>query len=178
MSSEKPADLRYANNEERRFALAHLRWLAEARIGARANRLRPTARMPSPKRAASGSVRMSSRWSATPPSAWAADTYGRSEVRRRRRARAVPRVGQPEAEGLRAEHGQRPVRPGSTRLHRASCFTLEPGFGGGTRQTADYIKVCSPDPKELNEWAVGNLGYGLRSLRCQHCEPTSLGLTD
>jgi len=28
MSSEKPADLRYASNEERRFALAHLRWLA------------------------------------------------------------------------------------------------------------------------------------------------------
>ena len=67
---------------------------------------------------------------------------------------------------------------GSTRLHRASCFTLEPGFGGGDRQTVDYIKVCSPDPKELNEWAVGNLGYGLRSLRCQHCEPSSLGLTD
>jgi hypothetical protein len=67
---------------------------------------------------------------------------------------------------------------GSTRLHRASCFTLEPGFGGGERQTVDYIKVCSPDPKELNEWAVGNLGYGLRSLRCQHCEPSSLGLTD
>jgi hypothetical protein len=67
---------------------------------------------------------------------------------------------------------------GSTRLHRASCFTLEPGFGGGDRQTVAYIKVCSPDPKELNEWAVGNLGYGLRSLRCQHCEPSSLGLTD
>jgi hypothetical protein len=66
----------------------------------------------------------------------------------------------------------------TTRLHRASCFTLEPGFGGGARQTADYIKVCSPDPKELNEWAVGNLGYGLRTLRCQHCEPSSLGLTD
>ena len=66
----------------------------------------------------------------------------------------------------------------STRLHRAGCFTLTPGFGGGARQTADYIKVCSPDPKELNEWAVGNLGYGLRSLRCQPCEPTSLGLTD
>jgi phage FluMu protein Com len=42
----------------------------------------------------------------------------------------------------------------------------------------DYIKVCSPDPKELNEWAVGNLGYGLRSLRCQHCNPSSLGLTE
>jgi putative salt-induced outer membrane protein YdiY len=65
-----------------------------------------------------------------------------------------------------------------TRLHRANRFTLEPGFGGGTRQTADYIKVCSPDPKALNEWAVGNLGYGLRNLRCQHCDPTSLGLTD
>ena len=67
---------------------------------------------------------------------------------------------------------------GSTRLHRAGCFTLEPGFGGGDRQTVAYIKVCSPDPKELNEWAVANLGYGLRSLRCQHCEPSSLGLTD
>ena len=65
-----------------------------------------------------------------------------------------------------------------TRLHRAGCFTLEPGFGGGTQQTVDFIKVCSPDPKELNEWARGNLGYGLRALRCQHCEPTSLGLTE
>jgi hypothetical protein len=60
----------------------------------------------------------------------------------------------------------------------ASCFTLEPGFARGTRQTVDYIKVCSPDPKELNEWAVANLGFGLRSLRCQHCDPASLGLTD
>ena len=67
---------------------------------------------------------------------------------------------------------------GSTRLHRASCFTLERGFGGGARQTVEYIKVCSPDPKELNEWAVGNLGYGHKNLRCQHCEPSSLGLTD
>jgi hypothetical protein len=41
MSSEKPADLRYASNEERRFALAHLRWLA---IGAGASRPRPTGR--------------------------------------------------------------------------------------------------------------------------------------
>jgi hypothetical protein len=65
-----------------------------------------------------------------------------------------------------------------TRLHRASCFTLEPGFGGGDHQTVAYIKVCSPEPKQLNEWAVGNLGYGLRNLRCQHCEPSSLGLTD
>ena len=66
----------------------------------------------------------------------------------------------------------------STRLHRAGCFTLEPGFGGGARQTADYVKVCSPEPKELNEWAVANLGYGLRNQRCQHCDPSSLGLID
>jgi hypothetical protein len=65
-----------------------------------------------------------------------------------------------------------------TRLHRAGCFTLDPGFGGGGRQTVEFIKVCSPDPKELNEWAVANLGYGLRGQRCQHCDPTSLGLTD
>ncbi len=66
----------------------------------------------------------------------------------------------------------------STRLHRANCFTLEPGFAGGTQQTVDYIKVGSADPKELDQWAVANLSYGLRSLRCQHREPTSLGLTD
>ena len=66
----------------------------------------------------------------------------------------------------------------STRLHRANCFTLEPGFGGSDRQTGAYIKVCSPDPKELNEWALGNLGYGLRSCRCHQCEPISLGLSD
>lgn len=65
-----------------------------------------------------------------------------------------------------------------TRIHRAGCFTLEPGFGGGSRQTADFIKICSPDPKELNEWARANVGYGLRSQRCQHCQPTSLRLTD
>ena len=66
----------------------------------------------------------------------------------------------------------------STRLHRASCFTLEPGCRGGERQTVDYIKVCSPEPKELDEWAVANLGYGLRNQRCQHCDPSSLGLID
>ena len=66
----------------------------------------------------------------------------------------------------------------NTRLHRASCFTLEPGFGGGAEQTGEQIKVCSSDPKELNEWAVANVGFGLRSERCQLCEPASLGLTD
>jgi hypothetical protein len=87
-------------------------------------------------------------------------------------------MGRQAPAGLRAHTDSGLSDPDSTRLHRANCFTLEPGFAGGTRQTVDYIKVCSPDPKELNEWAVGNLGYGLRSLRCQHCEPTSLGLTE
>ena len=43
MSSEKPADLRYANNEERRFALAHLRWLAGG-TNRRASKPSPTHR--------------------------------------------------------------------------------------------------------------------------------------
>ena len=68
--------------------------------------------------------------------------------------------------------------PENTRLHRARCFMLEPGFGGGADQTGEQIKVCSPDPKELDQWAVANLGHGLWTLRCQHCDPTSLGLTD
>ena len=68
--------------------------------------------------------------------------------------------------------------PENTRLHRATCFTLKPGFGGGADQTGEQIKVCSPDPKELDQWAVANLGHGLWTLRCQHCDPTSLGLTD
>lgn len=98
-------------------------------------------------------------------------------------------AGEDEAESFRDWVAQKPrgyvlnsdkglSDRGSTRLHRAGCFTLEPGFGGGTRQIADYIKVCSPEPKELNEWAVANLGYGLRNQRCQHCDPSSLGLTD
>ena len=65
----------------------------------------------------------------------------------------------------------------NTRLHRAVCFTLEPGFGGGaSRRGADQGVLAGP--KELDQWAVANLGFGLRSLRCQHCDPTSLGLTD
>ena len=41
-----------------------------------------------------------------------------AQVRRRGPAGVVPRLGQPEAEGLRAEHGQRPLRP-----RRAPGFT-------------------------------------------------------
>jgi hypothetical protein len=64
----------------------------------------------------------------------------------------------------------------NTRLHRASCVTLEPGCGEA--QTREQIKVCSPDPRGLDQWAVANLKFGLRGLRCQHCEPTSPGLSD
>ena len=49
---------------------------------------------------------------------------------------------------------------GSTRLHRASCFTLEPGFGGGERQTVDYIKVCSPDRRSSTSGRSGTSGTG------------------
>jgi hypothetical protein len=37
-------------------------------------------------------------------------------------------------------HGDYPDRD-NTRLHRATCFTLEPGFGGGAAQTGAQIKV-------------------------------------
>jgi hypothetical protein len=77
-------------------------------------------------------------------------------------------VGRSQAEGLCAEHGRRSFRLDEHAASRSSCFTVEPGFGGGERQTVDCIKICSPDAKELNEWAVGNLGYGLRTFRCEH----------
>ena len=61
------------------------------------------------------------------------------------------------------------------RLHRADCFTLRPGSGGGELQTQAYYKVCSWDPRELDRWAWTTYGQGLRDLRCQHCEPSDLG---
>jgi hypothetical protein len=79
---------------------------------------------------------------------------------------------------LRAEHRQGPGLPRHDPSAPRGLLHPRPGFGGGKRQTADFIKVCSPDAKELNEWAVTNLGYGLRGQRCQHCDPTSLELTD
>ncbi len=63
-----------------------------------------------------------------------------------------------------------------TRIHKASCFTLGPGSGGGVLQTA-YVKICSRSPAELDHWARSGLGGGLRALRCQHCTPSELGLT-
>ena len=44
MRSDKPADLRYASNEERRFALAYLRWLAGGK-DRRASKPSPTHRV-------------------------------------------------------------------------------------------------------------------------------------
>jgi hypothetical protein len=64
-----------------------------------------------------------------------------------------------------------------TRIHRASCFTLQPGSGGGDLQTESYIKICSWNPRELDQWAQAQLGAGLRKLRCRHCNPSELGLT-
>ncbi len=64
-----------------------------------------------------------------------------------------------------------------TRIHRADCFTLDLGSGGGQHQTESYIKLCSTHGPELDEWAQHALGSGLRQLRCKHCNPSSLGLT-
>jgi hypothetical protein len=64
-----------------------------------------------------------------------------------------------------------------TGIYKASCFTIQPGSGGGDLQTESYIKVCSWDPSELDGSAHANLNGGLRDLRCQHCLPPELGLT-
>lgn len=64
-----------------------------------------------------------------------------------------------------------------TKLHRADCATLQPGFGGGSLQTDAYFKVCSWSPKELDAWARDYYGQGLRGMRCQICDPSGLGLT-
>jgi len=65
----------------------------------------------------------------------------------------------------------------NTRLHPGRLASRSSRASvAGRRRREKQIKVCSPDPKELNEWAIGNLGFGPRSLRCQYCEPTSLGL--
>ena len=64
---DKPRDLRFATNEERRFALAYLRWLAGGgeRRGSEPSPPTPPTRCRRP--AASKSGRTSRAWSATPP---------------------------------------------------------------------------------------------------------------
>lgn len=64
-----------------------------------------------------------------------------------------------------------------TRIHRADCQSLAPGSGGGEKQTESYIKVCSTHGRELDDWAIRQLGRGLRELRCKLCNPSSLGLS-
>lgn len=67
--------------------------------------------------------------------------------------------------------------PAGMRLHKASCFTLRDGAGGGELQTADYIKVCAREPRQLDAWSRENVGVGLRAYCCRHCKPSTLGLT-
>lgn len=56
-----------------------------------------------------------------------------------------------------------------TRLHKASCWSLERGAGGGSKQTHSYPKACSTDRGELDLWHRERYGVGLRELRCKHC---------
>jgi hypothetical protein len=133
MSSEKPADLRYANNEERRFALAHLRWLAGGK-DRRGSKPSPTHRayaLTEARRAA--------------PSGCRADGPRRRQTPGRLTRMAVRKfAGEDELAPFREWVSQKPKGyvlntdsglsdRASTRVHRANCFTLELGFGGGTR---------------------------------------------
>lgn len=64
-----------------------------------------------------------------------------------------------------------------TRIHRADCHSPAPGSGGGEKQTESYIKVCSTHGRELDDWAIEELGCGLKELRRKLCNPSSLGLS-
>ena len=101
---------------------------------------------------------------------------GGSQVRRR--GRRVPRVGRQAPARICAQHPPRLLRSGehpaspSGLLHARAWLRWRGDPDGRANQG------LLAGSEGLNEWAVGNLGYGLRSLRCQPCEPSSLGLTD
>jgi hypothetical protein len=65
----------------------------------------------------------------------------------------------------------------NSRLHKSACFTLSETSNPGENWTESFTKACSASPGELDAWYRERYGLGLRELRCQHCEPSSLGLT-
>ena len=51
-------------------------------------------------------------------------------------------------------------------LHRADCFTIVKTPSNGKSWTSDYRKICSLDPKELEDWAK-QYGTPRGCLRCK-----------
>jgi hypothetical protein len=70
----RAADLRFATNEERRFALAYLRWLAGREHRRQREPPQPTTPTRSRRNAESRHGRTSREWFATRPSIWSNET--------------------------------------------------------------------------------------------------------
>ncbi len=61
-----------------------------------------------------------------------------------------------------------PPSPKYLILHRSSCSDISsPKRSNWT--TKDYLKICSNDVDELNEWA--SKGIGGKLAPCQRCKP-------
>ncbi len=60
-------------------------------------------------------------------------------------------------------------RPAYLILHRANCRTINELPFRGRVWTSDYIKVCSIDRRELDIWAMREVGGELRP--CGFCNP-------
>jgi hypothetical protein len=63
----------------------------------------------------------------------------------------------------------RTLNPGDARLHRTNCRTIQGTPPRGNKWTSEYIKLCSPDKRELDEWARSTVGCVIR--RCGICNP-------
>lgn len=65
-------------------------------------------------------------------------------------------------------NAQNPPSPNNLYLHCSSCSHISSSKRSNWT-TKDYLKVCSNDVNELNEWATGTVGGELAS--CGHCKP-------
>jgi hypothetical protein len=65
---------------------------------------------------------------------------------------------------------RRRLDPGYMVLHRACCFHIMVHENPAAFTGSGYIKACSNDPGELEDWVRKQGGRGF-TKRCSHCEP-------
>jgi hypothetical protein len=65
----------------------------------------------------------------------------------------------------------RGLNPSDAKLHRASCWTIDPRRRQMT-MTESYIKLCSLDHAALDRWATARAGAAIS--RCGTCLPSGL----
>jgi hypothetical protein len=59
-----------------------------------------------------------------------------------------------------------------TRIHRADGQSLAPAPAGREADRELHQRVPDPRP-DIDDWAVGELGCGLKEPRCKLCNPSS-----